>query len=335
MPSVLSRAARPRRPLVAIITPSLADANTGNWHMAARWARFLRAHCRVRVLKAWNGEPVDALIALHARRSAGSIEAFAREHPDRPLIVVLTGTDLYRDIRTDAAAQRSLELATRLVVLQERGPDALPAALRGKAVVIYQSAPRLAPGTQRRTTFDVAVVGHLREEKDPRLAMRVAERLPHDSRIRVLHVGDALDPVLGQAAQSTQRRCARYRWIGGLPRARARQVMRNARLLLHPSKVEGGAQAILEAIQSGTPIVASDCAGNVGMLGRGYPGLFPVGHMHAAAKLLRRAETDAKFLRALRSACKKRAALFDPERERRAVLRLVDNSLAKSSRRSR
>lgn len=320
---------------MAIITPSLADANTGNWHTAARWARFLRARYRVRVLKAWNGEAADALIALHARRSAASIEAFARHHPRRPLIVVLTGTDLYRDIRTDAAAQRSLELATRLVVLQERGPDALPAARRGKAVVIYQSAPRLAPGARRRTTFDVAVVGHLRDEKDPRLAMRVAERLPHDSRTRVLHIGEALDRALGQAARATERRCARYRWIGGLPRGRTRQWMRRAHLLLHPSKMEGGAQAILEAIQSGTPVVASDCAGNVGMLGRGYPGLFPVGDMQAASKLLRRAETDARFLRALQSACKKRAALFDPERERRAVLRLVDNSLAKSTRRSR
>lgn len=320
---------------MAIITPAAAEANTGNWHTAARWARFLRARHRVRVLQAWNGEAADALIALHARRSAASIAAFARAHPDRPLIVVLTGTDLYRDIRTDAAAQRSLELATRLVVLQERGLEALPAALRGKAVVIYQSAPRLAPGAPHRTTFDVAVVGHLREEKDPRLAMRVAEILPTDSRIRVLHVGDALDPALGRAARSAQRRCARYRWIGALPRARARQVMRNARLLLHPSTMEGGAQAILEAIQSGTPVVASDCAGNVGMLGRDYPGLFPVGDVQAAAKLLRRAESDAKFLRALQSACKKRAPLFDPERERRAVLALVDNALGTASRRSR
>lgn len=320
---------------MAIITPALADANTGNWHTAARWARFLRARYRVRVLKAWNGEAADALIALHARRSAASIEAFAREHPRRPLIVVLTGTDLYRDIRADAAARRSLELATRLVVLQDRGPDALPAALRGKCVVIYQSAPRLAPGTRRRTTFDVAVVGHLRDEKDPRLAMRVAESLPDDSRIRVLHVGDALDPALGRAARSTERRCARYRWVGGLPRSRTRQVMRGARLLLHPSKMEGGAQAILEAIQAGTPVIASDCAGNVGMLGRGYPGLFPVGDAGAAAELLYRAERDGRFLRALHAACKKRAPLFDPGRERRAVLRLVDNSIKAVSRRSR
>lgn len=320
---------------MAIITPALADENTGNWHTAARWARFLRARYRVRLLKAWDGTPADVLIALHARRSAASIEAFARSDPGRPLIVVLTGTDLYRDIRADAAAQRSLELATRLVVLQERGPDALPDSLRAKAGVIYQSAPRLAPGAHRRTTFDVAVVGHLRDEKDPRLAMRVAEGLPRDSRIRIIHVGDALDPALAQAARSTQGRCARYRWVGGLPRARTRQVIRHARLLLHPSKMEGGAQAIIEAIQSGTPVVASDCPGNVGMLGRGYPGLFPVGDVQAAAQLLRRAETDAKFLRALQSACKKRAVLFDPERERRAVLRLVDNALEATRGRSR
>jgi putative glycosyltransferase (TIGR04348 family) len=326
MPVPPSRQARPRRLRVAIITPALADANTGNWHTAARWARFLRTRHRVRVLAAWQGEEADVLIALHARRCAASIEAFARQHPQRPLIVVLTGTDLYRDIHTDAAAQRSLELATRLVVLQERGLDALPAALRRKADVIYQSAPRLAPAVRHRTTFDVAVVGHLRDEKDPRLPMRVAETLPRDSRIRIVHVGTALDPALGQAALSTQRRCARYRWVGGLPRARARQVMRSARLLLHPSKMEGGAQAIVEAIQAGTPVIASDCSGNVGMLGRGYPGLFPVGDAQAAAQLLRRAETDPKFLRTLTAACSKRAARFDPERERRAVLRLVDNA---------
>jgi putative glycosyltransferase (TIGR04348 family) len=333
MPSPRSRAAWPRKPVVAIITPALADANSGNWHTAARWARFLKPTHRVILAKRWNGEAVDALIALHARRSAVSIHAFAEAHPERPLIVILTGTDLYRDIGQDASARRSLELATRLVVLQECGTDALPASVRGKAVVIYQSAPKLAPGAPRTTSFDVAVVGHLREEKDPRTAMRATELLPDVSRIRVLHVGDALDAALGRTAAETQRRCARYRWLGALSRARARQLMRNTRLLLHPSVMEGGAQVILEAILAGTPVVASDCAGNVGMLGRCYPALFPVGDAAAAAALLYRAETDAKFLRALRAACKKRAVLFDPARERRAVLHVVDN-LLKSSRRS-
>ena len=91
---------------------------------------MLRKHCRIGIAQHWAGEPCDVLIALHARRSAPSIAAWAEAHPDRPLVVVLTGTDLYRDIRTDASARRSLQLATRLVVLQEQGLLELQPALR-------------------------------------------------------------------------------------------------------------------------------------------------------------------------------------------------------------
>ena len=135
---------RATRPAICIITPTLRDSNSGNWHTAARWARFLRPLCRVQVLQQWHGEPCDALIALHARRSAASITAFHAAHPQRGLALVLTGTDLYRDIHRNRVAQRSLQLATELVVLQERGPAALPARLQRKVRVIFQSAPHLA-----------------------------------------------------------------------------------------------------------------------------------------------------------------------------------------------
>jgi hypothetical protein len=61
-------------------------------------------------------------------------------HPRRGLAVVLTGTDLYRDIATDAAAQRSLALAQALVVLQELGAaGAARARCVASARVIFQS----------------------------------------------------------------------------------------------------------------------------------------------------------------------------------------------------
>jgi putative glycosyltransferase (TIGR04348 family) len=308
---------------VRIITPYLAQANNGNWHTAARWARMLRTRYRVALAKAWTGEACDVLIALHARRSAPSIAAFASAHPERALVVVLTGTDLYRDIRADASAQRSLDLATALVVLQEEGLRELAPRHRRKAVVIHQSAPALARGSPRRRSFDVAVVGHMRDEKDPLTAMRVAELLPPGSLARILHAGAALDPAYADAARATQRRTRRYRWLGPLTRGRARQLMRNARLLLHPSKIEGGAHVILEAVRSGTPVVASGASGNVGMLGRGYPALFPVGDADAAARLIARAEAEPAFHRRLRAACARRAPLFAPARERAAVLQLV------------
>ena len=48
------------------------------------------------------------MLALHARRSHASIKAFPRE---KPLVVALTGTDVYRDIHQSAEARESLELA--------------------------------------------------------------------------------------------------------------------------------------------------------------------------------------------------------------------------------
>jgi len=314
------------RPRVALITPYGAQANNGNWHTAARWARMLAPHARVQLATQWRtdeGPPADLMIALHARRSAPSIAAFARAFPQRPLIVVLTGTDLYRDIHVDAAARRSLDLASSLVVLQEAGLNALPGRWRAKARCIPQSAPRLACLSSRVRTFDVAVVGHLRDEKDPLTAMRAAARLPADSRIRLLHAGDALTPALGAAARRTARACARYTWLGGQPAPRARALIRRARLLLHPSKMEGGAQVIIEAVRCGVPVIASRCDGHVGLLGRDYPGFFPVGDDAACARLLQRADRDPAFLVRLRQAARRRAPLFAPAREAAAVRGLL------------
>src|SRR5689334_11449992 len=91
------------RPVVCIVTPGTRSANNGNWRTAARWAGMLRGQCKVIVQTRWDERPADALIALHARRSASSIEEYRAKHPDRGIAVVLTGTDLYRDLPEDNA----------------------------------------------------------------------------------------------------------------------------------------------------------------------------------------------------------------------------------------
>jgi putative glycosyltransferase (TIGR04348 family) len=312
------------RPTVCLVTPATREDNTGNWHTATRWARLLRPTCRVRVVQTWDGTPCDALIALHARHSADSIAAFRAAHPDGALAVVLTGTDLYRDVpRGDAAAMASLDAADRLVVLQDLGVQALPPQHRSKACVIFQSARALKRAKRRKTTFDIAVVGHLREEKDPLLPMHAALTLPAELNVRVLHAGAALEPRYAAAARRTERQTPRYRWLGELTRPRARQLMRRAALVLHPSRIEGGAQAVLEAIRGGTPVVVSDADGNLGMVGRKYPGAFPVGGVHAATELIARAAREPAFLRRLASACRARAWLFDPKVEQAALRDLL------------
>lgn len=313
-----------------IVTPSLADANNGNWRTAERWRRFLAPLCPARMVKDWPDAQADAdsvMIALHARRSAAAIAAWHARRGDARLAVVLTGTDLYRDIATDAAAQRSLDRAGTLVVLQERGPLALPAALRHKARVIFQSAPaRAAPArTQRR--LRALMVGHLREEKSPETLFAAARLLAGEEDILMDHIGDALDAALGRAARQAMADCPRYRWLGGLQHARTLRRIRRAHLLVHCSRMEGGAHVIAEAAAAGTPILASRIDGNVGMLGEDYAGFFPWGDAAALAALLRacRASQGAPdgLLVRLAAQARERARLFAPEAERAAVRELL------------
>ena len=311
-----------------IITPRSAASNAGNWHTAARWSRFLRKRFRVVLADRWDGSAADCLIALHARRSADSIHCFAATHPDQPLIVVLTGTDLYRDIETDRAAQRSLGLATSLVVLNELGALKLPARLRAKTTVILQSAPALSRVRHPTRTFTVAVVGHLRAEKDPALVWNLLPLIDPELPLRVLHAGAALDARLGREAAATALSDRRYVWLGDKTRAQARQLMRRAQVLLHPSVMEGGAQAVIEAVTAHTPVIASRIDGNTGLLGRSYPALFEVGDAAGAARLVERAALEPGFRHKLVRACALRAGLFAPAREAAAVNRLVHNALA-------
>jgi putative glycosyltransferase (TIGR04348 family) len=316
------------KPHIVIISPAMAKANNGNWQTASRWARFLRARYRITLLGEWNGTECDALIALHARRSAASVEAFASTFPERPRIVVLTGTDLYRDIRTDADAQRSLQLATRLVLLQQAGLDELDGAQRAKACVIHQSAAALKP-LERNTAarrFDVVMIGHLRDEKDPQTFMHAAARVV-SPQVRMTHVGSALDPALGEQALATQRALPRYRWLGSLPHARARQLLKRSSLMAIASRMEGGANVIIEAVTAGVPVLASDISGNRGMLGDDYAGYFAPGDSDALAKMIDRAVADPAFYAGLRAQCDARATLFAPAREQAALLQLLDNLL--------
>ena len=318
------------KPHVVIISPALANANNGNWQTAWRWSRFLRQDYKVTLAVQWDGTPCDAMIALHARRSAASIAAFSAAFPSQPLIVVLTGTDLYKDIRSNAQAQCSLQLATHLVVLQSAGLQVLNKDLRRKTQVIYQSAPSLKPRkinpAKPSRYFDVTMIGHLRAEKDPATFMRAAKSLKLES-VRMIHIGSALDPALGQQAENTQRQYPHYRWLGNLPHAATRQRLKRSHLMVIASTMEGGANVICEAITSGAPVLASDISGNRGMLGEKYAGYFAPGDSIKLAQLIDRAASDMKFYRRLRAQCAGRAALFAPERERAAVIKLLHNSL--------
>jgi putative glycosyltransferase (TIGR04348 family) len=279
----------------------------------------------VRIAIRWDGRPADAMIALHARRSHASIAEFSRRHPDRPLAVVLTGTDLYRDIRSDREAQASLAMADRLVVLQDMGRLELPSRLRRKTSVIYQSAeaPAVSPRTSSR--FRVAVLGHLREEKDPFRAALALAHLKDLPNLEVLHLGEALLPEMEREARRLMHLDPRYRWLGGVAHGAALRWLAGSRLMVLSSRMEGGANVVCEAAAARVPVLASRVSGNVGMLGRGYPGYYRLGDERGLARLIRRAALDPGYYSRLKRLTAARRPLFLPAAERAGLRALLSD----------
>jgi putative glycosyltransferase (TIGR04348 family) len=305
---------------VCLVTPAPPGSRHGNRVTALRWAGMIRSlGRRVLVRQEYRGERCGLLVALHALRSFPSVERYRSAKPDAPLVVALTGTDLYGAIHTHAEARRALDLATRLIVLQPLGIAELPAAVRSKTRVIYQSVPtpRVRPAP-RKDAFEVCVLGHLRPVKDPFRTALASRLLPPESRLRVLHLGKALSAEMAQQAQAEAESNPRYRWLEEVPRGQALRVLARCRLLVLTSVTEGGANVVSEALAASVPVVSSRIAGSLGLLGEDYPGYFPVGDTRALADLLHRAEADADFYRTLQEWCARLRPLVDPARERQS-----------------
>ena len=289
---------------------------------------MLQPAYRVRVTDRWDAGDEDLLIALHARKSAASVAAWKAAAPGRPLALVLTGTDLYRDIATDAAAQAALEAADLLVVLNTLGPRRLPAPLRGKCRVVLQSCAGHAPLPKTARHLRVLMVGHLRDEKDPRTYWSAARRLAGRADIRLDHIGAALDPALGDEAAALSAAQPNFRWLGGRTHGETLRRIRGAHLLVHASRMEGGAHVVIEAVRAGTPVLASAIDGNLGLLGDDWPATFPVGDDAGLAALIAQARDDPAMLPRLARAAAARAPLFAPEAERAAVCDIAGTLLA-------
>ncbi len=325
------------KPRVLIVTPALADANNGNWHTASRWQRFLSRVAEVVVAKDWDGMPIDAMIALHARRSAGAIAKRHTARPICPIALVLTGTDVYRDIAESSEARHSLQCASLIVVLQDDALTRLDSLQQARTRVILQSSGRLVHrqrANARDRCIDLIAVGHLRSEKDPATLMAAARLLQSDRAlspmIRITHIGAALDPALGDAARRTMADGPNYRWLGALSRDAARRRLARSDALVHMSVMEGGAQVVIEALRSATPVLASRIGGNIGLLGADYDGYFGVGDAEALAALIRRFAAEPAFAERLAAQCALREPLFTPQRERADVRRLLHDLLAGS-----
>lgn len=291
---------------IALITPARPGTRTGNRHTALRWAAFLRAagH-RVAISTEWNGAPADLMLALHARRSHASIKAFPG-----PVVLALTGTDVYHDIHTSAEARRSLSIADRFIVLQAKAVDELPSGKRVH-VVVQSSSTRLRHRPVEK--FRLCVIGHLRAVKDPLLTLRALRHVREE--VEVIQLGELLEPGMKPRTSDP-----RYRWLGSVPHGRALRWLASSHAMVISSRMEGGANVVCEALRIGVPVLASRIPGNVGLLGSGYAGYFPLADDGALARLIARSASDARFFSKLKRQVRALRATVAPRAEARALL---------------
>jgi len=311
---------------ISLVTPAGKLSRAGNRTTAVRWARILRdlGH-RVTVAEEDDGARADMMVAVHAWRSAGSIRSFSDAHPDRPLIVLLAGTDIYRFQHSHPAETLdSMDRATALVCLHDLVHRAIPRRFAKKLHVIHQSAaPLPGPRKPSKRYFEVCVAGHLRDEKDSLRTAYAARQAPAGSRLRVVHLGKAHDATWARDAAAEMKRNPRYVWRDEVPGWQVRREFARAHAMVISSVMEGGANVVSEAIVAGLPVLASDIDGNIGLLGADYEGTYPARNTDALAALLRRAETEPGFLKTLAAQNRKKRPLFRPEREAAAWRRLL------------
>ncbi len=297
----------------------------GNRVTAVRWSKMLRplGHS-VDISQHYGGTISDLMVAMHAARSADAILQFRKRHPEKPSVLVLTGTDIYRDVARSAKAREAMQVADRLLIFQPLAKQVIPDELRRKVRLIYQSAEQTADAPPLdRNAFVISVVGHVHEVKDPLRAAMASRKLPKESRIRIVQAGDADDGNLIQRARTEALKNPRYRYLGSIPRWKVRNLIAGSHLLILSSRIEGGANALSEAIVDYVPVLASRIPGNIGILGEDYPGYFEPGDTNMLAELMYRAETDEDFYQELKTRCALLARQFRPETERRAWEKLI------------
>jgi len=319
---------------ISLITPAKKQSKNGNRTTALRWARILReAGHRVRVDVEYTGEAADLMIAIHAWRSAESILHFRNLFPGGLLIVGLGGTDVNTFLKSEPKTTlRSMEMADVLICLHDLIGEALPSRLRRKLHTVRQSALPLPPSLSAVRSaarcsstryFDICVIGHLRDEKDPFRAAHAARRLPRTSKLRIAHLGKAHTAAFAKQAVAEMAINPRYRWLGEVSGWRVRREFAKTRLMVISSNQEGGANVVSEAVVAGVPVIASDISGNVGLLGREYEGYYPVGDEAALANLLERCELEPKFLDWLERSGRKLKPMFSPAREASALRQVI------------
>ncbi len=268
---------------------------------------------------------VDAMIALHAKKSAGAVDVFRKWSPSGKLIIFVTGTDLYEDLPSGCPeCLASMHSADTLVVSQSASLCSIPEEFKSKTHVVYKSIAMPNMGDDVVVEKDLfTVVGHLRAVKQPFMIVEALKLL--GDIVRVKSVGAEFDTGSAETARKHVLSNDRFEWLGECDYTTALRWMQRSVATVNTSLSEGGANSVGESIMFGVPVLASRIEGNVGMLGDAYSGYFSVNQPQELADLMERAITDEEFIKQLKHEVLERQIHFVPERELEGWLSLLEN----------
>lgn len=346
---------------ILIYTPRQQTRTQGNYVTAERWARLLgdTGH-HVRIVNGGDADELtgmqqwDILIALHATKSSQMIERWitaSQRNQHRPVIVVITGTDLNVDLArsnegtTDYRhAKQSLDAANQIVLLEPASLQLLAQLehrYEEKTVVILQSAqpqrtdaggvdldPQWSMLFGDSSKFKVAVVGHLRKIKDPFAAAEAADLLPKTSSVHVLHWGAALKPDIKQRAETESKNNRRYDWLGSVSHRQSLILLQRCDVMVLSSFEEGGPAVLSEAIVNSVPIIAHEITATRGLLGESYLGFYQNANRQQLANLIHKSEQYPEFLAQLKRHNAELKDLFSESRELEKLQALVEGVVA-------
>ena len=229
---------------ILIASPYPLDSPKGNSITALRIERLLKqAGHQASAVHGTLTAGADAMIALHATKTYPLSAAFKQQHPGKPLILYLTGTDLYRDLlEKKSDCLNAMELADILVVSQPASLSSIPAQYQQKSRVVRASImlPELedvSPPPQP----SFALVAHLRPVKNPFLLNRALEQL-HALPLHAYTLGSALDEKMIEDAHSWQAKDPRFRWLDNVPYPQALSWISQVTATINSSHLEERSQ---------------------------------------------------------------------------------------------
>ncbi|MGM0847052.1 MAG: glycosyltransferase [Bacillota bacterium] len=232
-----------------------------------------------------------------------------------PFVITMTGTDLNHDLYDERRREiviGCLEEAAAITVFDREAKETLIREIGNietKIHVIHQGTSSLQTSdihiSKEENTFLFVLPAGIRKIKNIPFAIHALEKLHNQfTHIRLLLVGPVIEQDEGELIEKLTKKNDWISYIGQLPHQQMGAVYEHGDVVLNTSFSEGQPAAILEAMEKGLPVIASDNSGNRNILSHGNTGFLYTNEsefLDYAETLLNNNELRVKFGNAAKS----------------------------------